>query len=67
MSKKVKFIVKADIHGYKSGQTVLIEMDKNGTPIDRLWRRRLKDAKIDGCIVEAPQPKKPTSAKKGSE
>ena len=51
MSKKVEFTVNADIHGVKAGQTIMLEVDKNGIPLDRQWRRRLKDAGIDGCIT----------------
>ena len=34
----------------KPGQEKKIEVDKIGTPIDKFWRRRLKDSKIDNCI-----------------
>lgn len=37
------------IHGLKSGGKLKIEVDKNGTPLDRHWRRRIKDN--DGAIV----------------
>lgn len=63
MSKKVEFIVNADIHGIKAGQTITLDVDKNGTPLDRVWRRRFKDAKIDGCITLKEQPKSKSSVK----
>lgn len=69
MSKKVEYIVKANIHGFKSGHKVKIAVDDNGTPLDKLWRRRLKDSKIDGCIVlseEKKQSKPKQSAKEDS-
>lgn len=51
---------KVRLHGLKPGDTRPIEVDKNGTPIDRDWRRRMNDAKIDGCIsvVKETKPKK---------
>ena len=65
MSKKVKYDVNIDIHGTKAGQTVLLDVDQNGVPLDRQWRRRLKDAKIDGCITKTVQPKSKPSIEKG--
>lgn len=66
MSKKVEYIVKANIHGFKSGQKVMIEVDKNGTPINKMWRRRLKDSKIDGCIVLVKEKKQSKPNKEDS-
>ena len=50
--KKVEYTVNVGIHGMKAGQTILLDVDKNGIPLSRQWRRRLKDAKIDGCITK---------------
>lgn len=38
------------IHGLQPGQEKSIEVTKEGIPKDRLWRRRLEDAKIDNCV-----------------
>jgi len=38
------------IHGLQPKKTMEIEVDKDGTPLDRHWRRRFRDAEIDGCI-----------------
>ena len=63
--KKVEFTVNVAIHGMKKGQSILLDVDANGIPLDRKWRRRLKDAKIDGCITETPkQPQTKTSSEK---
>lgn len=66
MSKKVQYVVNKPVHGYKVGQKVTIDVDDNGVPIDRLWRRRVRDAKIDDCVAlvkaEAKQ-SKPKAAK----
>lgn len=37
------------IHGVRPGNTVRVEVDEEGTPLDLNWRRRLKDN--DGAIV----------------
>lgn len=35
------------------GSSLEIEVDENGTPIDRYWRNRVRDSAIDGCITIA--------------
>lgn len=39
--------------------------DKNGIPTEAFWRRRLKDAAIDGCIEIVQPAKAATKAKEG--
>jgi hypothetical protein len=39
------------IHGLKPGGKIPVEVDQNGTPLNKRWRRRLMDSKIDGAIV----------------
>jgi len=63
--KKVEYTVNVNIHGMKAGQTILLDVDTNGIPLDRKWRRRLKDAKIDGCMTKkTKQPETKTSSEK---
>ncbi len=38
------------IHGLRPGAKIPVEVDPNGTPLDKKWRRRLADSKIDGAI-----------------
>ena len=45
MTKKVKIL--SDIPGYTTGQTVTVKTDKQGTPLERFWRRRFVDAKTE--------------------
>ena len=47
---KTKVKILADIPGYSKGQTVTVETDKHGTPLERFWRRRFTDAKTDNCL-----------------
>lgn len=46
--------------GFKAGQEVEVVVDREGTPLDRFWRRRLRDAKRDQCceviVAEAEVP-----------
>lgn len=39
-----------EIHGVKPGADFVIDCDENGTPKELKWRRRAKDAILDGCI-----------------
>ena len=38
------------LHGLQPGKVIQIEVKGNGSPKDKHWRRRLRDAKIDGCV-----------------
>lgn len=63
--KKVEYTVNVSMHGVKAGQSVLLDVDVHGIPLDRKWRRRLKDAKIDGCITKKQkQPETKTPSEK---
>jgi hypothetical protein len=49
MSCKTRILVKGGIPGYAAGSEIEVDADEEGTPLDLHWRRRLKDAEIDGC------------------
>ena len=46
--------------GFEAGREVTVQTDANGVPLEKFWRRRLKDAEIDNCVevVKLPKPKK---------
>lgn len=48
--------------GYEAGRTVTILTDASGVPLDKFWRRRIKDAQIDNCL-EVIKPSKPKAEK----
>lgn len=48
--------------GYEAGREVTIQTDRNGVPLEKFWRRRIRDAKIDNC-VEVVKPSKPKREK----
>ena len=56
----IKNISSVPLHGLSVGGTLEIEVDHEGTPINRDWRRRLHDSKIDGCIEIVSLTKKET-------
>ncbi len=53
-----KFEICANIGGYSVGDIARLKCHK-GTkiPVDRYWRRRLRDATVDGCIKLYKEPK----------
>jgi len=48
MKAKVKLNV--ELKQYPKDTVLTIEVDDYGTPIDRYWRKRFLDSKIDNCI-----------------
>ena len=44
---------------HKPGDTIKVISDKEGVPLDKYWRSRLKDAETDQCC-EKVKPKKRT-------
>ena len=51
--KKITVTINNSALQKRFGKSILIEVDENGTPIDRYWRNRVRDAAIDGCITLA--------------
>ncbi len=45
----IRIKVNLPIRGFVVGQEVRVKVDREGTPLDATWRRRLRDAKIDNC------------------
>ncbi len=46
---------KVPLGGVAPGSTKKIRVDKEGTPLDQFWRKRLEDSKIDNAIVIAEE------------
>ncbi len=49
--------------GHHKGDIVKIKADREGTPMSRFWRDRLKDAAIDGCCEVMKSTSKPVGDK----
>ncbi|MCP4489029.1 MAG: hypothetical protein GY820_17205 [Gammaproteobacteria bacterium] len=64
---KIKLENKAlvPLHGVKPGATVSVKADRHGVPLEKCWRDRLRDSKIDGAIVVVQDKK--TKKKKGGD
>ena len=50
MPNKKKIKLNAALKDFPAGRVLDIDTDKDGVPISRYWRDRIKDAEIDGCV-----------------
>ena len=59
--KTIKFKLNTPMAGYEAGREVAVQTDEAGVPLEKFWRRRIRDAKIDNCVevVAQPKPSKP--------
>ena len=46
----IKLKIKKAFSGFIIDQVISVEVDSDGVPVDRFWRRRLRDSKVDGCV-----------------
>ena len=67
MDKPLKKMIRINtiLRGYIAGTMIPIAVDAEGTPMDRYWRDRFKDAKRDRCVefVTLNVPTKPIETK----
>lgn len=49
--KTATLILNVRLRGHPAGTKLPIQVDAEGTPTDRYWRRRLKDARRDNCVT----------------
>ena len=56
----LKLKLNQSMAGYEAGREVTIQTDRSGVPLEKFWRRRLKDAETDNCVevIKAKAPKK---------
>ena len=47
------------VSGYAAGAVIDIQTDSGGIPLDKFWRKRLKDAALDDCVEVVKTSKKP--------
>ncbi len=46
----MKLKLNKPMKGYEAGRELSIQTDVAGVPLEKFWRRRLRDAKIDNCV-----------------
>jgi hypothetical protein len=58
--KTIKVKLNVRLGGYEEGAIVTLQTDGAGVPIEKFWRRRLRDAETDNCMeaVKSSKPKK---------
>lgn len=56
MSKYIKIKVNTNLGEIEAGSVIEVLADESGTPLEKYWRRRLKDAEVDNCC-ELVKPK----------
>ncbi len=56
----IKLKLNMPFQGFAAGREITVKADANGVPLEKFWRRRLKDAVSDNCveIVSQEKPKK---------
>ena len=47
----MKIKLNYDLRKHKKNDIIEIAVDENNVPIDRYWRNRLRDSKIDNCVT----------------
>ena len=57
-NKMITNIRGVSLHGLQPGKSTMIKVDKNGTPIEYLWRKRKKDGDIQFVEDKIEKPKK---------
>lgn len=57
-NKIVEYKINKPIAKHRKDDTVRIKCDLDGVPLDRYWRDRLKDAKVDNCMEMLKDKKK---------
>jgi len=48
--RTIKVKLNAPLGGFPAGKVMNLDVDNKGVPLDRGWRDRLKDSKIDNCL-----------------
>lgn len=49
--KVIKIKINLPLKDHKKNEIVKIKVDEYGVPLDKYWRNRFKDVKIDNCIT----------------
>jgi len=47
---KLKIKIKTPFGNLKAGTSMSIDANDKGVPLEKFWRNRLRDSKVDGCI-----------------
>ena len=53
----IKLKLNQAMQGFEAGRVVPVQADEQGVPLEKFWRRRLKDSQIDNCVEIVKTPK----------
>lgn len=67
MIEYIEIEINMDFKPYAKGQVIKVR-SANGVPLEKYWRKRIRDSEIDNCVtVKQPVEKKTTKANKENE
>lgn len=46
----IKLKLNVKLRSIPAGKIIDVEVDSEGTPLDRFWARRLRDSVVDNCV-----------------
>lgn len=49
--EKISIMLNTELNGIKSGTILQLDVDSDGIPVQKYWRKRLKDSLIDNCLT----------------
>lgn len=50
MAQQITLEINKKILWYKPGNTIKLDTDIEGTPLDYFWRKKIRDSAVDNCV-----------------
>lgn len=66
MAHRLKIKINHGFTKYTDGETITVAARADGVPKELYWRRRIKDAVVDGCIEIVKEAVKPVKKSRKS-
>jgi len=66
MKNKLEISIDKSFMHYVKGSIISVK-SKDGIPLDKFWRDRLKDSEFDGCVSIVKRTRKPSFKKSNQE
>lgn len=58
MGNSIRLRINVPLVGHAAGSEIDVPAKEDGSPAELFWRRRLRDAPIDGCVTIVSQQEK---------
>ena len=65
--KVIQIKINKPLRNYPPGAIARVPVDDVGVPLEKFWRDRLRDAKIDSCVEVVEEKRKPKTLTKDKE